>query len=264
MSTITPEILSRFLETSLELARHAGEAIQAVARESLDVRSKEDGSPLTRADQAGHDVIQAGLETLTPRFPIISEEGDPATFSTLTEGPYWLVDPLDGTKEFIQGRSDYTVNIALLEDYQPILGVIYAPAHGVMYYGVRGMGAFRQVDGETPVAMTASTNETPQSAVASRSHLSPETEEFLERNGITETRSHGSSIKICAIAEGSADVYPRFGLTCLWDTAAGTAIARQARCRVLDLAGNDLHYNPAAGIKREGFIVVPETMTIQL
>jgi 3'(2'), 5'-bisphosphate nucleotidase len=263
IDTTTRETL---LDACRDIAQRAGQAIKQIADEpeGLGVEAKNDGSPLTRADQASHDVIWQGLSDLRPRFDILSEEGQESSYDAFANKTYWLVDPLDGTKEFIARRSDYTVNIALVENSQPTLGVIYAPAHDTTWFAAEGCGAWKQVNSDQPTELTPSTNDRPSSAVASRSHLSDATKDFIERNGIGEFVQHGSSIKICAIAEGTADIYPRHGYTCLWDTGAGAAIARVAGCKVVDLAGEPLAYNPQLGIKREGFIVYPEGMTFEL
>ena len=255
------ETLAKLLDPVKEIAIRAGQAILAVAEEGTDVQEKADGSPLTRADLASHRTIDAGLRELEPKLPVLSEEGDLASAESFTT--FWCVDPLDGTKEFVKGLTEYTVNIAIVEDAKPIFGVIYVPAQDLLYFAARGQGAWRTAGGKTE-RIAASDREAPKSAVASRSHLSEETQEFLKRLGVTETVQHGSSIKICAVAEGKADIYPRHGPTCLWDTAAGAAIAIEAGCEVIDLEGAPLSYDPAAGIKRPGFIVHPAGMDLPL
>lgn len=254
------------LDACRDIARRAGLAIKQIADEpeSMDVEAKADGSPLTRADRASHEVIWQGLSSLQPRFDILSEEGEEEHYDSYATKTYWLVDPLDGTKEFIARRSDYTVNIALVENCQPTLGVIYAPAHDATWFAAEGCGAWKQINSDEPTELKPSTNERPTSAVASRSHLSDATKDFIERNRIEQFVQHGSSIKICAVAEGTADIYPRHGYTCLWDTGAGAAIARVAGCRIIDLAGEPLVYNPQLGIKREGFIVYPADMHFEM
>jgi len=255
------ETLASLLEGAKSAALAAGKEILPISREVGDVVSKEDGSPLTRADMASHRTIEAHLSALEPKLPILSEEGD---LERAGEGwpTFWCVDPLDGTKEFVKGLGEYTVNIALVEDGAAVLGVIYVPAKDVLYYAATGQGAWK-VEGEgRPAPIRASDCQVPRSAVVSRSHLSKETEDFLAELGITDTVSHGSSIKICAVAEGKADIYPRHGPTCLWDTAAGSAIAIEAGCRVIDLEGEPLSYNPADGLKRPGFIVYPRTVKL--
>ncbi len=256
--------LKQWLVSCREIAARAAWAIQDVARESLDVREKQDGSPLTRADRASHDVIVSGLSALSPSQAILSEEGSQSDLENWKADPYWLVDPLDGTKEFIAGRTEYTVNIALVEQAVPVLGVIFVPAQNVCYFAARGLGAFRKDADGPEERLQPSRAARPQSAVASRSHLSDETRAFLERNGIEQFIQSGSSIKICAVAEGKADIYPRHGPTCLWDTGAGAAIAREAGCRVMDLEGQELRYDPAQRVLVPGFIVVPGKMEFQM
>jgi 3'(2'), 5'-bisphosphate nucleotidase len=249
-----PERLRELLEGVGDLARQAGEAILATVHRLGDVEEKADGSPVTRADRAADEVLVQGLRKLEPSVAIVSEEGDLEETVRTAGTLYWLVDPLDGTKEFIAGRPEYTVNVALVESGVPILGVIQVPVNRRLYLAARGVGA-RLVDGETEAALAPGAVERPTRAVVSRSHLTPPTEEFLTRMGITETTPCGSSLKICAVAEGLADVYPRFGPTCLWDTAAGTAIATVAGCSVVDLSGRPLRYELAEGLKHPGFLV---------
>jgi 3'(2'), 5'-bisphosphate nucleotidase len=251
---VDPARLPALLEAVGDLAHRAGKAILATARSRNDVEEKADGSPVTRADRAAHEVLVSGLGELDPDHTVVSEEGDVERSTEAAGSVYWLVDPLDGTKEFIAGRPEYTVNVALVEAGVPILGVIQVPVSGRLYLGARGLGARLVDDGrETPLAPAPV--DRPRRAVVSRSHRTPPTEEFLARLGITETTPCGSSLKICAVAEGVADVYPRFGPTCLWDTAAGAAIATAAGCAVVDLVGQPLRYDPANGIKHPGFLV---------
>jgi 3'(2'), 5'-bisphosphate nucleotidase len=247
------------LDQCRALAREAGGRILAVAAEGrTEVEAKTDGSPLTRADRASHEVIVAGLAELLPETPILSEEGQVESFRPGPGGRFWCVDPLDGTKEFVKGLGEYTVNIALVESARPVLGVVYVPVQGVFFLAAEGEGAFRaKADGPTE-PITARRVERPEVAVVSRSHLSDQTRQFLEALGVGEAIEAGSSLKICAVAEGRADVYPRHGPTCLWDTAAGAIVAREAGCLVLDLQGRPLAYDPADGIRREGFLVFPE------
>ncbi len=249
-----PARLGALLDAVGDLARRAGEAILATVDRLGDVEEKADGSPVTRADRAANEVLVEGLRKLEPGLAIVSEEGDLEGTVRAAGSVYWLVDPLDGTKEFIAGRPEYTVNVALVEAGVPILGVIQVPVNGRLYLAARGVGA-RLVDGDSEAPLAPAAVDRPTRAVVSRSHLNPPTEEFLARLGITETTPCGSSLKICAVAEGLADVYPRFGPTCLWDTAAGTAIATTAGCSVVDLSGQPLRYDLADGLKRPGFLV---------
>ena len=246
--------LPALLDAVGALTRRAGDAILDTVRNPGEVEEKADGSPVTRADRAANDVLVEGLHALDPDHVVVSEEGDVEETVRTAGSVYWLVDPLDGTKEFIAGRPEYTVNVALVEAGVPILGVVQVPVSRRLYLAARGHGA-RLVTGEGEVSLAPAHVDRPRKAVVSRSHLSPPTEGFLTRLGITETTPCGSSLKICAVAEGVADVYPRFGPTCLWDTAAGAAIALTAGCAVVDLKGHPLRYDPANGIKHPGFLV---------
>jgi 3'(2'), 5'-bisphosphate nucleotidase len=248
--------LAELLEEVSGLARRAGDAILATILdpEDLEVEEKDDGSPVTRADRAANDVLVAGLRALEPGLVIVSEEGDLKRTAAAAGDVYWLVDPLDGTKEFLAGRAEYTVNVALVEGGEAILGVVQVPVDGRLYLGARGLGA-RRVDGGSTSELTPAPVDRPRSAVVSRSHLTPPTEEFLERLGITERTAFGSSLKICAVAEGLADIYPRFGPTSLWDTAAGAALATAAGCDVVDLKGHPLRYLLDRGLTHSGFVV---------
>jgi 3'(2'), 5'-bisphosphate nucleotidase len=248
-------VLKEFLDSAKELAIAAGEAILKVASEGTDVQTKEDGSPLTRADMASHRTIESGLKQLKPALLIISEEGNPHESATENLKTFWLIDPLDGTKEFVKGLGEYTVNIALIENSEPILGVIYVPVAGTLYYAAQGLGAWKADKDKEAESIKAADKGRPRRAVVSRSHLSQETEEFLSRIGVNDVIRHGSSLKMCAVAEGAADIYPRFGPTCLWDTGAGTAIAKEAGCAVVDLKGKPLNYDLADGLKQYGFMV---------
>ncbi len=251
------KLIAELLEEVRTIAETAGEAILQTNAGDIGVTEKGDGSPLTRADMASHNIIQAGLESLKLEFPILSEEGDLDNLDQQDWTTYWCVDPLDGTKEFINRSGDYTVNIALVSNNRPILGVVDIPASGVTYYAAQELGAWKRRHDGQPARIAPSTCSRPATAVVSRSHLDSQTEQFLARIGVANVIPHGSSLKICAVADGSADIYPRFGPTCLWDTAAGAAIALEAGCKVVDLADNDLMYNPAGNIKHAGFIVAP-------
>jgi 3'(2'), 5'-bisphosphate nucleotidase len=248
--------LAKLLKEVSALARRAGDAILATVQDpgDVEVEEKDDGSPVTRADRAANKVLVAGLRALEPGLVVVSEEGDLERTTAEAGEVYWLVDPLDGTKEFIAGRPEYTVNVALVEKGVAILGVIQVPVSGRLYLGARGLGA-RRVDAGAVTELSPGPVDRPRSAVVSRSHLTPPTEEFLERLGISEKTAFGSSLKICAVAEGVADLYPRFGPTSLWDTAAGAAIATSAGCDVVDLEGRPLRYHPHRGLVHPGFVV---------
>lgn len=250
------DVLPHWLETARAAAAEAAAAILPIAGQVSNIEHKDDGSPLTRADRASHDIIVDRLTALTPEIPILSEEGDLDRITEHSWETYWCVDPLDGTKEFIRGLPEYTVNIALVSGGRPILGVVDIPSTGVQYFATAGQGAWRaKRDGE-PMRIAPSNRTSAATAVVSRSHLDERTQQFLRHLGSPEMIQHGSSLKITAVADGRADIYPRFGPTCLWDTAAGVAVALVAGCIVIDLKGTPLRFKPDEGIKQHGFIVV--------
>ncbi len=217
--------------------------------QDFGIERKADNSPLTLADKAAHECIVRHLEPTG--IPILSEEGAHLPYEERKSWhKLWVVDPLDGTKEFIKKNGEFTVNIALVEDGVPVLGIIYVPATQVLYAGENSSegGAFREEAGETHPLPLDERNGRPFTIVASRSHLTPETEEYINRkrqeHSDVRLVSSGSSLKICLVAEGTADVYPRFAPTMEWDTAAGDAIARAAGRTVSDArTGQPLTYN---------------------
>lgn len=236
------------------LARQAGDKILEIyEQEDLGVVNKADHSPLTLADLAAHQIIVEGLTNLTPAWPILSEESKTIPYHERQSWQhFWLVDPLDGTKEFIQRNGEFTVNIALINDGIPMLGVVYAPVLGIAYGAAQDWGAFRYRGEQEPERIQVRTYQ-PGSVlqvVASRSHAGPETEEFLQRlesQGLeVEVVSRGSSLKFCLVAEGQADLYPRFGPTMVWDTAAAQCVVEQAGGSVTTLAGERLTYDREA------------------
>lgn len=242
-----------------------GSIAQRAADEILDVdvnrdgawSEKGDGSPVTEADLRSNHTICRALQRLTPRVPVVSEE-NAASHQWVDRDVYWLVDPLDGTKEFVKGLAEYTVNIALIEQASAVLGVILVPPSGVLYSARRRGGAHRRLpgrDAEPIHARTCGQGIDPVAAV-SRSHRSPRTAELLQRIGVHDVVRCGSSLKMCAVAEGNADIYPRLGPTWYWDTAAGAAIAGEAGCTVVDLEGKPLSYGRRPGPpKHPGFLV---------
>ena len=233
-----------------EIGERAAQAIRDWAG-NAPVRSKADGSPVTAADQAAEDVICEGLVSFAPHVPIISEEQAASERPPLSaEAVYFLVDPLDGTREFIAGRDDYTVNIALLQGGAPILGIIVAPALGLTWRGIVGRGADRiaAADGKSAAPQPIRTRpRSPQElvALASRSHLDGRTAAYLDGLPQAKIVQCGSSIKFCRIAEGAADLYPRFAPTHDWDIAAGHAILKAAGGAVTAHDGSPLVYGSA-------------------
>jgi 3'(2'), 5'-bisphosphate nucleotidase len=224
----------------------AGAEIMRIYATDFAVLTKDDASPVTEADQKAEAIILAGLKHIAPGIPVIAEEEAAAGRFPTTAGTFFLVDPLDGTKEFVSKNGEFTVNIALIEDGKPVLGAVYAPAIGKIWWGAVGHGAFMAevVDGVIgePRGISVRTPESGLIAVGSRSHGGAETQEYLAAFTVTEFVAAGSSLKFCLIAEGLADIYPRMGRTMEWDTAAGDAVLRAAGGRVETLDGKTLKY----------------------
>lgn len=240
------------------LAREAGTAILRYYHGSsvpLDVERKADQSPVTAADRAAHHIIIEGLAALDGSTPVISEEGEIPSYPERKEWErFWLVDPLDGTKEFISGNGEFTVNIALIELGEPVIGVIFAPALDVLYFAQRGYGSWQESSGEPAVRIFSNDllPDAPCTVVESRSHPSPELEEFLGTIRVRKRVAAGSSLKFCWIAEGKADIYPRLGPTMEWDVAAGDCIYRNAgRC---EPNPSPLSYNKP-DLRNERFVI---------
>ena len=236
---------SNWLKIAKKAALKAGEKILQIYGEDFSVTYKEDKSPLTIADQQANRIIETFL--LKTSIPILSEEGKLIDFKDRKNWELlWIVDPLDGTKEFVKRNGEFTVNIALVKNGKPILGVIYVPVKGWLYYGSSN-GSYREIGGKKQLLplVNKSTN---FKVVGSRSHQSQETKKYFDKikkqEKNVEIVSMGSSLKICLVAEGSADVYPRFAPTMEWDTAAGHAIAKYAGKKLIDLKTNqEMIYN---------------------
>ncbi len=239
------ELTDKLIESVIKIAEEAGRAILGVYDGPIDVTVKDDQSPLTQADRAAHRVIQAALAQLTPEWPVISEESEPEVLAgRLAWSRYWLVDPLDGTKEFIKRNGEFTVNIALIEQGKVVFGVVSAPVHRLSYWGGAGLGAWRKSDqGRHALKVCPPRAGVPLKVVGSRSHSSPETEAWLAKLGDYEMISVGSSLKFCLLAEGQAQLYPRLGPTCEWDTAAAQAVLEGAGGEVVTLEGEPLRYS---------------------
>ena len=229
----------------VSLARDAGASVMTIYETgNVDVQIKADASPLTQADLASHRIIVEGLSRLTPDWPILSEESTKIPFEQRSAWQrYWLVDPLDGTKEFINRTGEFTVNIALIENGFPILGVVYAPVIDRMYFALAGSGAFRETDGKASQVRVCDYKSGTVRIVASRSHRGEKLDAFLTRIGEHEAVSMGSSLKLCLVAEGCADLYPRLGPTMEWDTAAAQCVVEVAGGAVEDINGIRLRYN---------------------
>ncbi|GAA4870318.1 3'(2'),5'-bisphosphate nucleotidase CysQ [Luteimonas vadosa] len=248
-------------EGVIALAREAADAILGVYAQDFDVVRKDDASPLTEADLAAHHCIIGGLRRLTPDVPVLSEESAHTVPAEVRMGwtRLWVVDPLDGTREFVKRNGEFTVNIALVEDGVPVFGVIQAPVTGTLWHGAPGQGAYRR-DREAPdvdVPLQARANPgRPLRVAASRSHLDPATAALMQRIGETEPVGLGSSLKFCRLAQGDMDVYPRFGPTSEWDTAAGQAILVAAGGCVLDKQGRPFRYNQRQTLLNGDFIAL--------
>jgi 3'(2'), 5'-bisphosphate nucleotidase len=250
--------ISSLLDPLAELAQQAGEKILEVYNsDDFSVQEKADNSPLTAADLAAHHAILAGLTGLTPEIPVLSEESASLPYAERAAWQrYWLVDPLDGTREFIKRNGEFTVNIALIEDGVPVLSVVHVPVTGVSYLACRGLGAFRQgTDEERHPIRVRKTGDGPVMVVGSRSHRGDSLIRFLDKLGDHEMVGMGSSLKLCLVAEGVADVYPRLGPTSEWDTAAAQCVVEQAGGFVTDTDLQPLRYNTKDSLLNPYFLV---------
>ena len=215
------------LEDIVRIAQEAGDAIMQIYTKNFSIEYKDDRSPLTEADTKSNEIICDTLEKLYPNIPIMSEENKQTDYEERKEWEfYWCIDPIDGTKEFIKKNDEFTVNIALIHKNMPVLGVVYAPAIDEMYKAKKGEGAYKN---NQKLPLQTNPNEKLY-VVASKSHLSPETQEFIDNIETKEIEqvSKGSSLKLCMVAEGKADIYPRLAPTMEWDTAAADAIVRES------------------------------------
>jgi 3'(2'), 5'-bisphosphate nucleotidase len=245
------------IDDIIELSRKAGEAIMEIYDTGFSVEEKADQSPLTEADLASHNIIVKGLDTLTPEIPVLSEESSKIPFETRrTWSRYWLIDPLDGTREFIKRNGEFTVNIALIENHEPVLGVIYVPVTRLTYFGERKRGAFKLSPGGLPVKISVEPRaRRPVQVAGSRSHAGDSLKQFLANLGDHEIISMGSSLKFCLVAEGSADIYPRLGPTSEGDTAAAQAVVEAAGGRITMTDMEPLRYNTKESLLNPHFFV---------
>ena len=254
------------IEKINEIAVQAGKKIMEIYEHedfSKVVDFKNDNSPLTLADKESHKIIASGLTKLAPDIPVLSEEGKQLPYEERKHwSKFWLVDPLDGTKEFIKRNGEFTVNIALMDQGKPVLGVIYVPATGELYYGSRDIGAFKKDVKGNKISLKVNSKKSGLIAVGSRSHGSSEDESILSKYGVKDFISKGSSLKFCMLAEGVADVYFRFGPTMEWDTAAGQAIVEASGGRMYNSAGKDFEYNKVS-LKNDSFICLSDIPLVQ-
>lgn len=260
--------LQNLLDPVIAISKQAGKAILEVYTQvDHAVTSKDDRSPLTAADTAAHHLIVAALHALTPAWPVLSEEAADIPWQERQRwARYWLVDPLDGTREFINRNGEFTVNIALIENGVPVLGVVYVPVQDLVYCGVQGLGAWKEAGtagrGAISIAAVPETCKTLR-VVASRNHRGEQLDAWLEqlqqRFPALDLLSIGSSLKICLVAEGRADVYPRLALTSEWDTAAAQAVLEAAGGILVDLAFKPLRYNQKAELLNPFFLAIGDS-----
>ena len=251
------DTVDTLLRHTILLAQEAGTEIMRVYREGFDVQQKRDKTPLTTADLAAHHCIANGLDALAPRFPVISEESEALPFEARSRwSTYWLVDPLDGTREFIKRNDEFTVNIALVHGHHPILGVVHAPALETTYFAREGGGAFKQEcdDRPLPIHVRRLGNRRPVIAGA-RAHSGSRLGRFLDNVGPHKHISMGSALKSCLVAEGVADLYVRLGPTSEWDTAAAQCVVEEAGGQITDTTMQPLRYNTKDALLNPHFFV---------
>jgi len=249
------QIKSGLIEHIIEISKEAGKAILEIYNTNFEYQIKEDLSPLTKADTVSHNIISARLKVLTPDIPILSEESSNIPFSIRSQwSQYWLIDPLDGTKEFIKKNDEFTVNIALIENNNPIIGLIHNPVLNTIYWGSK-LGTFLLKRNNSPqkIAIQKSKLTKPR-IICSRSHKSEELEFYLRSIGKHQIIHAGSSLKFCSIALGESDIYPRFNPTSEWDTAAGQCIVESAGGTIKTLDGERMQYNKKKSLINPGFI----------
>jgi 3'(2'), 5'-bisphosphate nucleotidase len=247
--------LTELAEALMPTVGRAGAAIMKIYDDPITVQHKDDKSPLTLADLESQRVIALDLARLTPDVPILSEESAQAPWSIRKDWKeLWVVDPLDGTREFIKRNGEFTINVALVVESRPVLGIVAAPARGLLYWGAIGVGAFSRHLNAPQIPIRVAPPQSPLRVLGSRSHASPETAGFLARLGPHVISGIGSSLKFCLVAEGHAELYARFGPTSEWDTAAGQAVLESAGGHVTLLDGRPLSYNCRETILNTDFL----------
>jgi len=247
----------KLIQPVIDISRKAAEEILTIYNAGFDIQKKEDKTPVTTADFAAHHCIVDGLRKLTPNIPVLSEESTEIAFAERKQWhEYWLVDPLDGTREFIKRNGEFTVNIALIRDHKAVLGVIYIPVTGVCYFACEESDAFKSENNQVTQAIKVRKASANNIHVAgSRSHADTSLQEFLSKLGDFKITSVGSSIKSCLVAEGTVDIYPRLGPTSEWDTAAAQCIVEQAGGFVTDMQLKPLRYNTKESLLNPHFLV---------
>ena len=251
--------LSTLLQEVNSICVEAADRIMDVYATDFTVDKKEDCSPLTVADLASHKVICNLLADLEPPYPMLSEESADIPYDERKHWDrYWLIDPLDGTREFIKKNGEFTVNVALIENHSPILGVVHVPVTGVTYFAAKGCGACKQSQGEQANRIKVKTTKEKITLAGSRSHGNEKQQEFIKNINADEVIAIGSSLKFCLVAEGIVDIYPRFGPTSEWDTAAAQCVVEEAGGMVVDLSFNALQYNCKESLINPDFLVIAD------
>jgi 3'(2'), 5'-bisphosphate nucleotidase len=255
--------LAALAEALMPIVESAGAAIMKVYDGAFAVQRKDDNSPLTLADLESQRVIIDGLKAITPDIPILSEESAAAPWVERQRWrELWIVDPLDGTREFVKRNGEFTINIALVVEHEPLLGVVSAPAQRLTFWGMAGGGAFARAGEQNPRPIHIVPPQRPLRVVGSRSHLSAQTAEYLARLPPHVMTGVGSSLKFCLLAEGKAELYPRFGATSEWDTAAGQAVLEAAGGHVTRLDGHRLRYNCRESVINGDFIAFSDASVL--
>ena len=244
------------VQSVIDIANLAGDAIMSIYNTDFDYELKDDNSPLSKADIASNQIIINELERMNPSYPILSEESSEIEFDERSQwDKYWLVDPLDGTKEFLKKNGEFTVNIAFIENNTPVFGVIRVPAKSVTYWGGSGIGSMKKIDGKEVEKINVSNIKSDKlKVISSRSHKNEILNLYLNKLGSVEEVNVGSSLKFCLLAEGKADFYPRLGPTSEWDTAAGEAILKFSGGYVLSDKGDKISYNSSESLLNPNFL----------
>lgn len=249
--------LKELLDPVIQVAYQAGKAIMEVYDAGFSIEEKSDHTPVTEADMAANKIIEASLKELTPHLPILTEEAKPTSYTERkTWARYWLIDPLDGTREFIKRNGEFTVNIALIDGEESVMGVVYAPVIGVLYYAAKGQGAYKQNSTNEPKPIHVNEKCSGKTVVAcGRSHPTEEIKNFLSNLGEHEIIRVGSALKSCMVAEGKADLYPRLGPTSEWDTAAAQCVVEEAGGAITDTEMKRIRYNTKEDLLNPHFFV---------
>ena len=255
--------LAALAESLMPIVTRAGAAIMQIYDGAFAVQRKDDNSPLTLADLESQRVIIDGLKRITPDIPILSEESAAAPWAERqTWRELWVVDPLDGTREFVKRNGEFTINIALVVEHEPLLGVVSAPAQGATFWGMAGLGAFARRHGGEVRRIHTVPPQRPLRVIGSRSHASPQTAAYLTRLGAHVMSGIGSSLKFCLLAEGKAELYPRFGATSEWDTAAGQALLEAAGGHVTRMDGHRMRYNCRESLINGDFVAFSDASVL--